>query len=463
MHLGDASGIGQLVTTLQASGYDFRFLLTARSSEDSGQWKRMGDIEYLRRVPTGADVNCAYHRLVTRLFPGARFNDIPAAVARKWANQIPDLVVLTLALERLTERGRYDRHWEIKIEDAARYLREQFIDRLSAEDDGQVLKIAALALLEIPTSLRSLGNRVPQSALDLGLVRPHASLKAQRYELVHHELGKLIISFADPAIKAQLGEVMAADPFQATYIGLKLIEIGENDLARELLSNVLGETLTLSPDFSMGNSGAVFGILARSGVVTYPEIEGILIRDIGTFLGTRNDIVTGHSSFLGNTAEKMPNAYIATLEKLAEPGMIGKIQRNLRDVGPTTFANLYRCAKSRDLPFLQVLRKFLNQGNRLESFAHQCRYESPGKVALCCDFIEEFFPHHQKRSDASLRTALAVGYIDRLSPDDLVHFRSSRAVQIALASTTSEVFKRYITFRDCSDRTLLVRLTSCIM
>lgn len=456
VHLGDASGISELITNVQASGYDFRFLMTTRSSDEVEQWKRLGNIELLRRVPSGADVNSAYHRLLTQKFPGSSFNDIPPAVTTRWSNQIPNLVILTLALEGLTKRGGYDRDWAIKVEDAGTYLQAKFISKLSSDDVKQVGKIAALSLLEIPTSLRSLDHRVPKSAVDLGFVRLNSSSTTQRYELVHHELGKLITSFKDPDIKARLGEVMSADPFQATYIGLKLIGNGEASLAKELLSSVLSQSLTLSPDFSMGNSGGVFGILVQSNVTTYPEIERILLPDIGAFFDTKPDIVTGLSSFLGAASENMERVYNAIVEKLAEQETIRRIEELLPSVGPTTFATLYRCANSRNLPFLSTLRKYLNRGKRIDSFAYRCRSESPSKVEICWGLIDEFFPHHKARFEVVLRSALAEGYIERLIPEELIESRSSRAVQTAIRCANSEVFKRYITFRDCSDATLLL-------
>lgn len=458
VHLGDASGISELVTNIQASGYDFRFLLTTRSSDDVGHWRRLGDIELLRRVPTGDDVSAAYNRLLAQRFPGAKFNEIPPAVTTRWSNQIPNLVILTLALGGLTKRGGYDRDWAIKVEDAGTYLQAKFLSKLSSDDVEQVGKIAALSLLEIPTSLKSLDNRVPKSAVDLGFVRLNSSSTTQRYELVHHELGKLITSFKDPDIKARLGEVMRADPFQATYIGVKLIGMGQNSLAKELLSSVLSEALTLSPDFSMGNSGGVFGSLVQSNVTTYSEIERILLPDIGVFFDTKPDIVTGLSSFLGATSENMPRVYDAILEKLKEQETIRKIEDRLPSVGPTTFATLYRCASSRGLPLLSTLRKYLNKGNRIDSFAFRCGSESPSKVEICCGLIDEFFLHHKARFEVSLRSALSERYIERLIPEELIECRSSRAVQTALVSTNSEVFNRYITFRGCSDETLL-RLT----
>ncbi len=458
VHLGDASGISELVTNIQASGYDFRFLMTTRSNHDVGHWRRLGDIELLRRVPTGDDVSAAYRRLLAQRFPGTEFNEIPPAVTKRWSDQIPNLVILTLALGGLTKRGGYDRGWAIRVEDAATYLQAKFLTKLSSDDVKLVGKIAALSLLEIPTSLKSLDNRVPKSAVDLGFVRLNSSSTTQRYELVHHELGKLITSFNDPDINARLGEVMRADPFQATYIGVKLIGMGQSSLAKKLLSSVLSEALTLSPDFSMGNAGGVFGSLVQSNVTTYAEIERILLPGIRVFFDTKPDIVTGLSSFLGAASENMPHLYAAILEKLAEQETIRKIEDRLPSVGPTTFATLYRCASSRGLPLLSTLRKYLNKGNRIASFAFGCGSESPGKVEICCGLIDEFFPHHKARFESALRSALSERYIERLLPEDLIEARSSRAVQTALASTNREVFSRYITFRGCSDDTLL-RLT----
>ncbi len=455
VHLGDASGISELVTNIQASGYDFRFLMTTRSSVDVGHWRRLGDIELLRRVPTGEDVSAAYHRLLAQSFPGTKFNEIPAAVATRWSNQIPNLVLLTLALGGLTKRGGYDRDWAIKNDDAASYLHDQFISKLSPDDVKQAKKIAALSLLEIATSLKSLDNRVPRAAMNLGFVRLNSSSTTQRYELVHHELGKLITSFDDPGIKTRLGEVMRADPFQATYIGVKLIGMGQTSLARELLSSVLSEALTLSTGFSMGNSGGIFGILVQADVTTYPEIERILLPDIGVFFDRKPDIVTGLSSFLGAASKHMPRLYEAILEKLTEHETIRRIEERLPSVGPTTFATLYRCASSRSLPLLSTLRKHLNRGNRIDSFAFRCGSESPAKVEICCGLVNEFFPHHKARFEEALRSALSERYIERIIPEELIEARSSRAVQTALLSINSEVFNRYITFRGCSDETLL--------
>ncbi|MDK1376423.1 MULTISPECIES: hypothetical protein [unclassified Sinorhizobium] len=220
-------------------------------------------------------------------------------------------IALQSCLEELYDDNRSGRR-------ASRYLRDQFIYKLSAEDVEQVKKIAALAIVEIPASLKCLANRVPQSALGLGFVRQRTTSKTQRFELAHHELGKLITSFNDPGIKLRLREVMSADPFQATYIGQKLIAAGENELAKELLPDILVEALTLSQDFSMGNSGAVFGIFVQSNIITYAEIERILLPDIATFFETKSDIVTGLSSFLGVASEHMEKVYCTTLEKLAE-------------------------------------------------------------------------------------------------------------------------------------------------
>ena len=167
-----------------------------------------------------------------------------------------------------------------------------------------VIKIATLARLEMPASLKSLGGSKPVRAVKDGLLtltRHGADRTRARLRLAHHNLGPLILE-ADNKAKDEevLADLARTNSFQGCYIARRLFELGRSQAAQVLLRAVQSEVLRFSPDFAPAYLATIAQLYVDLQITTDQEIERALIVSFENFLP--NDTLsplTGLGGILG--------------------------------------------------------------------------------------------------------------------------------------------------------------------
>jgi len=347
----------------------------------------------VKREVTRADLQTAYRRLA-RKFSGVENPSLPPlAVFDRWKQFSGDLVAFCLAVAPAVLGHGLASDWQLSASHAEEYIRDKYVDALPAEERAIVLKVAALARLEMGASLKSVGGSKPARALENGMVvlSRHGALNRLRLQLAHHQLGRLIIvAVGEQAGAEALRAVVGGDAFQACYIARKLMERGDERTARDLLTAVREDALTFSADFAPAYLATITQLYVDLGVSTDAEMERELVASFSRFLPEGTDPVAGLGRFLDFARERMPTLYVLAVEKISTEPLLGRITRAYPNTVPSAVASLVRFADRERLPVAERLREPLARDDVLAALAARLAQQTTRDIEQFLTFIEGF-------------------------------------------------------------------------
>ena len=361
----------------------------------------------LKREVTEADLLAAYSRLARRFWQTEGTPTPPPEVLRQWRDFTADLVVFCLAVEPVLPGHGSSSGWRLARVRAVEYVRDHYLDVLPTTECETVIRVAALARLEVPASLRSLGGSKPVQALNTKIVtvtRHGAQRDRTRLRLAHHNLGALILEAAvRPAYRDLYLDVACKDPFQGCYIARRLYENGDVDTARDVLRAVRGLVLCFDGDFAPGYLGTITQLYVDLGVDTFSSIEQELIGRFPGFLSPAiQDPLLGLGNFLTQAYDRMPDLYALAVQRMEVPEVRAKLIAACQGTLPSALTSLIRHARQRGLSIADRLLRRIEVPAVLEAAAAQLRKERALSVQHFLQFVAVNTPQSLPRLEAAL-------------------------------------------------------------
>ena len=245
-----------------------------------------------------------------------------------------DLIAFTAAVaERIQQL--LNGQWEIREEDASRYVRERYLAPLDEAERSDLLAVSTLATLEVATPKEALDSATFPVSLRSGLVHHtvHGREKHERFHLVHAGMGGLLRKAStDPPSESQVFiDIARRSPFPGMWIATRLEAEGRQKQCLAVLEAVVEseerlKTALLAPGLQYAR--ASIALLGRSGVLSQDEMDHRLAQSPAELCLAALRTPLGYlPSFLEYAERKLPKVYGAVASALAEPANLPELTR----------------------------------------------------------------------------------------------------------------------------------------
>ena len=245
-----------------------------------------------------------------------------------------DLIAFTAAVaERIQQL--LNGQWEIREEDASRYVRERYLAPLDEAERSDLLAVSTLATLEVATPKEALDSATFPVSLRSGLVHHtvHGREKHERFHLVHAGMGGLLRKAStDPPSESQVFiDIARRSPFPGMWIATRLEAEGRQKQCLAVLEAVVEseerlKTALLAPGLQYAR--ASIALLGRSGVLSQDEMDHRLAQSPAELCLAALRTPLGYlPSFLEYAERKLPKVYAAVASALAEPANLDTVAR----------------------------------------------------------------------------------------------------------------------------------------
>lgn len=354
------------------------------------------------------DLAGIFARLWERLRPDVNQPTPPYAALQRWEELFGgDLFAFAVAVV-----GRISRlatgEWGLGPDDAVEYVRETYLDPLTSTERDNLLRVAALATLEIEAPREATDEGGLRLSLKRGVVHRFERRGFTRYRLVHSGMGRLLLAAQAPK-PDPLGiliDVARRYPFCGMVISARLeAEIRIDDAIKVLRfiesPSVLTEAI-LRPGLHYTSAGCER--LTRLKVMGAKDVDKRLS-------GQENALRSGllrtplHfiPSFIRYAEAKLPNLKEAMERQLQEPAVIDELARAACASSWDGLVNFLKtCPSARDV----VARIDLNAWE-----TEQLR-KRPEKA----DFMHSLFKELQKVGRGELAEAPARALVRHADP-----------------------------------------------
>jgi hypothetical protein len=207
--------------------------------------------EALTLTVESADLAGIYHRLARRFLPDDRTCPSPPREALEHWQLLfgGDLIAFSAAVARRIKQLIHS-DWQLQSQDAANYVREIYLDPASEIERINLLRMAALAQLEVDVPAEAINSAGIRRLLKGGLV--HRVIRGREgeyeyYHLIHPGLGNLLLTAADysgEVLNAFLTEqfcyVAQQKPLWGGVIAARLESANRLKEAEAVLKNMIG-------------------------------------------------------------------------------------------------------------------------------------------------------------------------------------------------------------------------------
>ncbi|HEX3531517.1 MAG TPA: hypothetical protein VH988_31030 [Thermoanaerobaculia bacterium] len=288
VHLNERSA-RHLYDHWQQSANRSRLLLVGRittpPSDERGRISPLADLDQhaFELKVEARDLLGVYLRLARRWAASARITEPLSDAVAAWVRLFGgDLLAFSAAVARKANRlARGD--WSLEPRDALSYVRNEYVDGLTAAEKKALIRLATLARIEYWATSRCLEEALPKRLLMKGLIlsarlgRPDTL----RFRLVHPGFGDLLRpalpSFDDKTI---LCEMATEDTALGIDLAARLRNLYLFEEAEELLRVIAASSEFFSPRFYPRTLPRTVQLFSQLKVMTAEELEQRLVPHI---------------------------------------------------------------------------------------------------------------------------------------------------------------------------------------
>jgi len=365
---------------------------------------------------TADDLAGVFLRLARRLHPDY-ISQPSHETLQQWNDLFGgDLIAFSAAVvQRLRQLIQGD--WRLQAQDAAKYVKETYLEKASEGELLNLLRLAVLALLEVS---------VPEDAIDLAKIRPFlrsglvqrlargSDGQYEQYHLVHPGLGDLLLTAASYSgqelnqfISEQFRYVTSLSPFCGTLIATRLESANREQEAIAVLKSIVESdqalvTALIPPSLQFLRFNCER--LVRLSLFSESEIDKKLA---GEYLAIGQSSLSTPLHFLTSSLEyaesKLPEAYKSLVAALAQPENVEKVTATALH-SPLHFLASFLEYAERKLPTaFTSLAAVLAQPENDEALSATALRTPLGDLASFLEYAERKLP----TAFTSLRAALA--------------------------------------------------------
>ncbi len=288
------------------------------------------------------DLTGVFHRIARKIpFRTATFPTPPAIMLQQWQKLFGgDLIAFSAAVaRRINQLTMSD--WQLQPQDAANYVREQYLDKANEAERTNLLRMAVVAELEYPMPVDQIYRTDMRDLLRSGVAYRAATSrngKHDYYHLIHAGLGELLLTALGYSTERliefktiQLCSIVQQSPFIGENL-IRALEVAnrKQEAITVLQSIVELDQSTLSAFYTLGFQSLPMSCerLVSFGLLSTYEIDQKLSKQplalsqaaLRTPLG---DLVT----FLNYAERKLPLVFAELQRTLAQPDQLSALNQ----------------------------------------------------------------------------------------------------------------------------------------